>query len=598
VRGGFTAWHQHTATPLEATEGTVLKQEEDGAVQASGPNPNQDDYRIIAPAAVARVTGIKLEILPHSTHTEGKLSRGRSGEFILTDIKLQVRRRGSAQVRDILVSDAVADYSPAAKAKSYGAIKDTLDDDPRNGWTTKGADATQPHTGLYALAEPLLLAPDEELIFELRQRSTTGDANIGRFRVSVTDQRGPAVHSLEPAPLEQLAATPDLAQLEPKVRGRLFEQFLADYAPYTEAKSSLQRAERQLAETKAAKKVEVMVLAERKEPRATHVLVRGEWDKKGAAVTADVPAAIAPWEQGEHRTRLELAQWIVSRDNPLTGRVIANQLWQICFGTGLVRTPEDFGLQGERPLHFELLDWLAAELIESGWDVKHLLKLIVTSRTYRQSSDASEALRARDPDNRLLARGARYRLPSWMLRDAALQSAGLLNPALGGPPVRPYQPDGVWEEMFMGRFKWESSEGAAQYRRTLYAFWRRAIAPTFLFDSAQRRVCEVRTPRTNTPLQALTLLNDLSYREASQALARERTLARIFERVLLRPPRAKEAAVLQRTCDEALTYYNAHPEDAAKLLGAASPDFDSAAVAAQTLVASMILNLDETISHE
>jgi hypothetical protein len=207
-------------------------------------------------------------------------------------------------------------------------------------------------------------------------------------------------------------------------------------------------------------------------------------------------------------------------------------------------------------------------------------------------------LRARDPDNRLLARGARYRLPSWMLRDAALQSAGLLNPALGGPPVRPYQPDGVWEEMFMGRFKWESSEGAAQYRRTLYAFWRRAIAPTFLFDSAQRRVCEVRTPRTNTPLQALTLLNDLSYREAAQALAHERTLARIFERVLLRPPRAKEAAVLQRTCDEALTYYNAHPEDAAKLLGAASPDFDSAAVAAQTLVASMILNLDETISHE
>jgi hypothetical protein len=598
VRGGFTAWHLLTASALEATEGTVLKQEEDGAVQASGPNPNQDDYRIIAPAAIARVTGIKLEILPHSTHTEGKLSRGKSGEFILTDIKLQVRRRGSAQVRDILVSDAVADYSPAAKAKSYGAIKDTLDDDPRNGWTTKGADATQPHTGLYALAEPLVLAPDEELIFELRQRSTTGDANIGRFRVSVTDQRGPAVHSLEPAPLEQLAATPDLAQLEPKVRGRLFEQFLADYAPYTEAKSSLQRAERQLAETKAAKKVEVMVLAERKEPRATHVLVRGEWDKKGAAVTADVPAAIAPWEQGEHRTRLELAQWIVSRDNPLTGRVIANQLWQICFGTGLVRTPEDFGLQGERPLHFELLDWLAAELIESGWDVKHLLKLIVTSRTYRQSSDASEALRARDPDNRLLARGARYRLPSWMLRDAALQSAGLLNPALGGPPVRPYQPDGVWEEMFMGRFKWESSEGAAQYRRTLYAFWRRAIAPTFLFDSAQRRVCEVRTPRTNTPLQALTLLNDLSYREAAQALAHERTLARIFERVLLRPPRAKEAAVLQRTCDEALTYYNAHPEDAAKLLGAASPDFDSAAVAAQTLVASMILNLDETISHE
>ncbi|HEV7402784.1 MAG TPA: DUF1553 domain-containing protein, partial [Chthoniobacteraceae bacterium] len=608
VRGGFTAWHRLTASALEATEGTVLTQEADGAVQASGPNPNQDDYRIIAPVTLPRITGLKLEVLPHPTHTEGKLSRGQSGEFILTDIKLQVRRRGSAQVRDILVTDAIADYSPAVKGKNYGAIKDTLDDDPRNGWTTKGADATQPHIGLYALAEPLVLAPDEELIFELRQRSTTGDANIGRFRVSVTDQRGPAVHSLDAAPLEQLAAA-DVAHLDAKVRARLFEQFLADHAPYTEAKGALERAERQLAEAKAAKKVEVMVLAERAEPRPTHVLVRGVWDKKGAAVTPDVPAAISPWQQGERHSRLELAQWIVSRDNPLTARVIANQLWQLCFGSGLVRTPEDFGLQGERPIHFELLDWLAVELIESGWDVKHLLKLIVTSRTYRQSSDATGALRASDPENRLLARGARWRLPSWMLRDAALQSAGLLNPAVGGPPVRPYQPDGVWEEMFMGRFKWESSEGAAQYRRTLYAFWRRAIAPTFLFDSAQRRVCEVRTPRTNTPLQALTLLNDLSYREAAQALAREAlrpgsegAIARIFERVLLRAPRAEEAAVLRRSCERALTYYRAHPEDAAKLLhtGQAAPDptLDSAALAAHALVASMILNLDETITHE
>jgi hypothetical protein len=419
------------------------------------------------------------------------------------------------------------------------------------------------------------------------------------------------VHSLEPAPLQQLAAAADAPQLDSKIRARLFEQFLADYAPYTEAKSSLEHAERQLAEAKAAKKSDVMVLAERKQPRETHVLIRGVWDKKGDVVKPDVPGAIAPWTAGEKRTRLELAQWIVSRENPLTARVIVNQLWQLCFGNGLVRTPEDFGLQGERPTHPELLDWLAVEFMESGWDVKHMLKLIVTSRTYRQSSDASEALHNRDPENRLLARGARYRLPSWMLRDAALESAGLLNGAIGGPPVRPYQPDGVWEEMFMGRFRYEPSEGAAQYRRTLYAFWRRAIAPTFLFDSAQRRVCEVRTARTNTPLQALTLLNDASYREAAQAIARAAlhqhaenspALARIFRKVLLRAPRAEETRVLQRELDQALTYYRAHPEDAAKFLhaGQATPDpnLDPAELAAHTLLASMVLNLDEAITHE
>ena len=240
-----------------------------------------------------------------------------------------------------------------------------------------------------------------------------------------------------------------------------------------------------------------------------------------------MPKSLGPWSPGDDTSRLALARWLVARDNPLTARVLANHLWQMCFGYGLVRTPEDFGLQGERPTHPELLDWLAAELMESGWDTRHLLRQIVTSATYRQSSDAGlyQPLDARsdprqeDPENRLLWRGARYRLPSWMIRDSALRSAGLLNPALGGPPIRPYQPSGVWEEMLMGRFKYDPPEGAEQYRRSIYAFWRRSSAPTFLFDNAQRRVCEVRANRTNTPLQALTLLNDPVYVEAARAFA-------------------------------------------------------------------------------
>ncbi len=615
VKNGFNAWHVLKATELESIEGTKLTQEVNGAVLASGPNPNHDDYRLMAPVKLSRVTGIKLEVLPHAANTGSGVSRGKSGEFILTDIKVQVRRTGSSQIRDIAVADAVASAETDQKqAREYGSIKGVLDDDPRNGWTTKGLEQKEARTAVFALAEPLVMEADEEIVFELRHRSTLGDANIGYFRVSVTDQAGSAIRSVEPAPLEQLAKAnvDDLAKLDEKLRGKLFEQFLADHAPYQVEKKLLERANKQLSEVKsAAGKLNVMVLAEKKEARDTHVLIRGVWDNKGEKVQRGVPAAVADWPANEEKTRLGLANWLVSRDNPLTARVMVNNLWQMLFGAGLVRTPEDFGLQGDRPTHPELLDWLAVEFMESGWDVKHMLELMATSATYRQSSVVSEALLMRDPENKLLARGARYRLPSWMLRDAALRGSGLMNESLGGPPVRPYQPEGVWEEIFMGRFRYEPSEGTAQYRRTLYAFWRRSIAPTFLFDSAQRRVCEVRTPRTNTPLQALTLMNDQSYLEAGRALAikavqvsgkPEERIADMMKRMVSRAPSSKEAAVLKRELERAQAHYRAHPEDAKKFLasGQLQPDasWSAAEVAAYAVVASMILNLDEAITHE
>jgi hypothetical protein len=601
VRGGFAAWHPLRGA-LESSEGTDLTQEADATVQAGGPYPNQDDYRLIAPVKLARVTGLRLEVLPHASHTKGAFSRGKSGEFILTDIKVQVHRKGSSQIRDVAVKNAAADFVPPGKG-GYGDIKGVLDDDPRNGWTTKGAPAIAPHTAVFAFAEPLVLAPDEELIVELRQRSTLGDANIGRFRVSATEQRGPAVTGVGPAPLEELASA---STVDEKLRARLFEQFLADYEPYQIARRALDRATAQFNEAKAAKKAGVMVLAEKPEPRDTFVLVRGVWDKHGDKVQRGGLPAIAPLA-AENPTRADLARWLTSPENPLTARVLVNHLWQLCFGTGLVKTTEDFGLQGERPSHPELLDWLAVECVESGWDVKHLLRLIVTSSTYRQSSRVSAALLARDPENRLLARGSRFRLPSWMLRDAALRASRLLHPVLGGPPVKPYQPEGVWEENFMGRFTYEPSEGPAQYRRTLYAFWRRSIAPTFLFDSAQRRSCEVRTPRTNTPLQALTLLNDENYLEASRALAalaltKPEPLREMAKRVLSRELRESEKSILVRERDRALAHYLAHPDDAARFLarGQFEPDSKAPApeLAAHTVVASLLFNLDEAITHE
>ncbi|MCG8586211.1 MAG: DUF1553 domain-containing protein, partial [Pirellulales bacterium] len=396
------------------------------------------------------------------------------------------------------------------------------------------------------------------------------------------------------------------------LKARLFDQFLFDHTEYQSAKRELDRANRQRSTVKrGAGELDVMVLAERKDARTTHVLERGVWDKKGEVVTRSFPQAVLPLPPEKSKTRLDLANWLVDKKNPLTARVIVNQLWQLCFGAGLVRTPEDFGLQGELPTHPELLDWLAVELMQSGWDIKHMLRLIVTSETYKQSSTVSAELLEQDPKNRLLARGARYRLPSWMIRDAAMRSSGLLNPAIGGPPVMPYQPDGVWAEMFMGRFRYEPSQGATQFRRSVYAFWRRSAAPTFLFDSAQRRVCEVRPRRTNTPLHALTLLNDLSMLEASRAVARHvmakkatanDRLVELYRRILSRSPSKKEMGVLKAKLQSTLKHYHANKSAAIRLLnigqlenrGGKHPE----ELAAYMVVASMVYNLDEAITHE
>lgn len=614
VRSGFQAWHPLQADALKSVEGTVLHQEPDGTIQASGPHPRQDDYHVIAASDRKLITGLRLEVFPHPNHSRGGYSRGRTGEFILTDVKLQVRAAGRSQLRDVEIASAIADVEKDVKARNYGRIQDTLDDDPRNGWTVDPEGQPQPHVAIFALATPLQLAENERLEFVLLHRSTDGDSNIGRFRVSATDQPGQAVRSLDPMPLEVLAqsAPAHAADIADDLRRRLHEQFLTQHSDFQTASDSLARARRQLDEVKsAAGELNVMVLAERDEPRTTWVLERGVWDQHGEEVLPLVPREILRREDESDMSRRDLAAWLVDRRNPLTARVIVNQLWQNCFGAGLVRTPEDFGLQGELPTHPELLDWLAVELMESGWDVKHLLKLILTSATYQQSGVQTAHLQERDPDNRLLARGARFRLPAWMIRDAALATSGLLNPSLGGPPVLPYQPEGVWEEMFMGRFQYQPSQGPAQFRRTVYAFWRRSAAPTFLFDSAQRRTCEVRPRLTNTPLQALTLLNDLTLREAARELAVrlshqhehiDQRLSDAFHAILFRPPRTEELVVLRREFNQAHRYYSGSLSEAEELLSFGQPEHAvsdrHADVAALMLICSLVYNLDEAMTHE
>jgi hypothetical protein len=309
---------------------------------------------------------------------------------------------------------------------------------------------------------------------------------------------------------------------------------------------------------------------------------------------------------------LSLARWLVARDQPLTARVTVNRFWQQLFGVGLVKTPEDFGVQGEIPPHLELLDWLAAEFVESGWDVKALLRRIVTSRTYRQSSRVTPELAERDPDNRLLARGPRFRLPFWMIRDQALAASGLLVDQRGGPPVQGYQPPGVWEEATFGTKRYAQDHGPALYRRSLYTFWRRIVAPTMFFDNASRQTCTVKPFRTNTPLHALAVWNDVTYVEAARALAEQALRAGgatpaerldfAYRRVLARRPDLKERDVLQGTWDRVRAEFGSDPAAAARLLAVGEsprdPQLDPLEHAAWTAVCSVILNLDETLTKE
>jgi hypothetical protein len=620
---GFRPWTTITPARLATTEGYQLSATPDGTIVSSPADFPQDDFVITVSAVErSRISGLKLEVFPHASHTDGKYSFSRTGEFILTNVKLLVRKRGSTQIREVGLASAVADVEGVGEDSSYKSVRETLDDDPRKGWTTRTKPSDVPHTAVFALEEPLVLAADEELDIVLMQRSLAPRELMGRFRLSVTDQRGAAVRSLSPMPLELLAKLRttvgktkiDGALIDASLRKKLLDQFLEDHAAWKAAKKRNDRAKSQLA---AAKKAvgdqSVMVLGERKEPRKTHVLERGVWNKHGEEVQRAVLPVVLKRPAAEVSSRLELGRWIASKENPLTARVITNQVWQLFFGAGLVRTPADFGLQGESPTHPELLDWLAVEFMESGWDLKHLVRTIVSSRTYRQDSSVTTELLELDPENRLLARGARFRLPSWMIRDAALKASGLLNDATGGAPVFPYQPPGVWRDQFMGRFVYQPSIGPAQYRRTLYAFWRRTSAPTFLFDSAMRRTCEVVPRRTNTPLHALTLLNDTTSLETARTLA-ELSIATapneiakrvdfLCLRILSRKPTGDELGrVLVPQYEEAKAYYVDHADEAVKFATVgqlATPTTQTAPdLAATMLLANLLLNLDEGITHE
>jgi hypothetical protein len=358
-----------------------------------------------------------------------------------------------------------------------------------------------------------------------------------------------------------------------------------------------------------------LVMQELERPRVTALLVRGQYDQRGEVVQPEVPAALhSPWPTGVTRNRLGFAQWLVSPGHPLTPRVAVNRLWQQCFGEGIVRTVSDFGSQGEPPSHPELLDWLAVQFVESGWDVKAMLRLLVTSAAYRQSARMTQDFSGeRDPENRLLARGPSFRLPAEMVRDQALAASGLLVSRLGGPSAKPYQPPGLWEAVsYNGEETYVPDQGAGLWRRSLYTYWKRQSPPPDLltFDGPTREKCTVRRTRTNTPLQALVLLNDVTYLEAARSLAAwtlrqpgadDQRLGLAFRRITSRQPDQAELRILTSLLQKQRARYSANPSGARQLLALPAPErspgADPPELAAWTVTVHAVLNLDETITR-
>ena len=470
---------------------------------------------------------------------------------------------------------------------------------------------------------PVDIVPTAPLRLGSRHAADGGAAaTVTGATVWVQDLRRMSVGFMAPdtKAFSDLPAT--LAALQAPAEGRTEAQRRMLRAYYFAAVDPAARAlaakrETLLAEEDAvrARGAVTLVMEEKKnsEPFA-HILNRGEYSQPGERVGAGVPEALPPLPGGAPRNRLGLAQWLVAPENPLTARVTMNRLWQQFFGTGLVESTGDFGIMGDRPSHPRLLDWLAVEFRDSGWDLRRMTRAIVTSATYRQSAKIAPAALERDPGNRWLARGPRHRLDAEVLRDQALAAAGLLVAKIGGRPVRPYQPEGIWEAVAMKESTtryYRPGAGEDLYRRSLYTLWKRTAAPAALeiLNAPSREVTCVRRDRTNTPLQALVTLNDPTFVEASRQLATRALRAEkttdgrfdhITRRLLGRPLARDERAVVARTLDDARQRYAAEPELARRLtaVGAspADPGLPAPELAAWTLVASQIMNLDEALT--
>ncbi len=601
-------WEILVPGKMAASGGSTLRRLKDNSILAGGADPRKNVYDISTKTKLTGITAVRLEALTHATLPGGGPGRHSNSNFVLSEFELTVVPEAKPGRKEVVkFVRARADYSQGGYDVAK-AIDGTVAGN--SGWAVDGPTRKKPATAIFIASKPFGFKGGSQLNFRMRHEASFANHGVGRPRLSV---------STDNPDLLQLKGVPsDLRKIAGKGPGSrtgkeaslLREYFLAQHNPRKGLQDRIAAIEKQ----KAAGFPETMIMQDMRKPRATHILHRGQYNEPRGKVEPGVPA-VFPRIKKNASSRLGFAQWLVDPDHPLTARVAVNRYWQRLFGVGLVKTSEDFGVRGELPSHAGLLDWLAVEFISSGWDTKHIQRLILNSATYRQGSHVGAAAYRKDPDNRLLARGPRMRLDAEEIRDASLAVSGLLVSRLGGRSVYPYQPKGLWMELnnrpgYSRAYK--QGRGDDLYRRSIYTFWKRTVPSPMLktFDAPEREFCTVRRSRTNTPLQALVLLNGPQYVEAARRLAERmiteggRTLdERItygFRLVTARRPAAAELEIFKDAWRAALKRYSKDGAAALRLLKVGDSPFsdslDARELAAMADVARLLLNTSEAIT--
>jgi hypothetical protein len=625
LAGADKAWEAFEPLELRSAGGATFRRSEDGSWFVEGASPPSDTYEFEALLPGQSFGGLRLEVLPDPSLASGGFGRAGNGNIVVTKLEVEIEPADGGDAVPVKLVRAEADYEQAkwpAAAVLLGQAK--------KGWAIDGNDPAKRQARHLAVFPSAAIDVQENsrLVVRIRQEAFAGHT-IGRFRLAITGGE-PALMGVGGLdfPEDVTKALTVARDARTAAQQKTVEKFYRASvdSPFKQAEAARDAAKKSLGNFRNALP-SAMVMKEGP-ARDAFVLTRGEYDKPGEKVKAALPAFLPAPPEGAKVDRLTLARWIVSRDNPLTARVQVNRLWERFFGMGLVKTSENLGSQAEYPSHPELLDWMAVEFMEgtslppvngkaaSPWDMKAFIKLLVTSAVYRQSATVTPQQLAHDPDNRLLSRAPRIRLPAEIVRDKALAAAGLLVPTIGGPSVRPWMPDGVWDETSKyGDLRgYKPDTGPGRYRRTMYTIWKRTAAPPtmLLFDAPNRETCQVKRSRTNTPLQALALLNETTFVEAAHGLARrmiaeggDSPASRIthgFRLAIGRTPTDQELATLVAGLDADLAAFQADAASAEKYarFGLVKPPNGVALheFAAYSLAANVIINLDEFVMRE
>ena len=610
-------WKAVDVVEARSAGGAFLKRMPDGSFLATGGNPANDTYTIICKTDLQKITAIRLDALADKSLPKRGPGRGSSGNFILSHVDVSAAPADdTSDSRSVALTHPTADFTQAQFA--IGSVIAEKPDQSK-GWAV-APEFGKAHAAVFETEQDVGFDGGTTLTITLSHQSKEfPDHNLGRFRIWVTDSHRPLRASTLPENIAKILAMPRDQRDgdEKKILAMYYHSIAPELNPL---RGKLNQARKEFDEYPKTS----LVMQELPQPRDTFMHVRGAFLSLGDKVVPATPALFReeikqPAQDGKRiQNRLDLARWMVSAGNPLTARVTVNRIWEQYFGTGIVATSEDFGTQGERPTNQPLLDWLAVEFMHPStgghaWSMKAIHRLIVMSATYRQSSDVTPQLLEKDPYNRLLARGPRFRLPAELIRDQALAVSGLLSEKMGGPSVFPLQPDGIWHSPYSGD-RWMTSPGEDRYRRGVYTFIRRSAPyPEFMaFDMTTHEAICTRRSRTDTALQALTTLNDPAFVQPAAALARrimaeggdtdEARATFAFRTVLAREPEAKELHRLVALHGQMLDKYEADPKAAKDLassgLSAPRENANLPQLAAWTVVSNVLLNLDETLTKE